>query len=71
MPVGPPRQMLKHNSSTRNAMRYRLAGLIAATAASLSLAAADVAAEQITVTHWGAAFYGAPYAVAMEKGWFK
>ena len=28
-------------------------------------------AESITVTHWGAAFYGAPYAVAMEKGWFK
>jgi len=29
------------------------------------------AAETITVTHWGAAFYGAPYAVAMEKGFFK
>lgn len=28
-------------------------------------------AEEITVTHWGAAFYGAPYAIAMEKGWFK
>ena len=28
-------------------------------------------AEDITVTHWGAQFYGAPYAVAMEKGWFK
>ena len=28
-------------------------------------------AETITVTHWGAAFYGAPYAVAMEKGLFK
>ena len=28
-------------------------------------------AETITVTHWGAAFYGAPYAVAMEKGFFK
>ena len=25
-------------------------------------------AETITVTHWGSAFYGAPYAVAMEKG---
>ena len=25
----------------------------------------------ITVTHWGSAFYGAPYAVAMEKGFFK
>jgi NitT/TauT family transport system substrate-binding protein len=29
------------------------------------------AAETITVTHWGAAFYGAPYAVAMDKGFFK
>jgi NitT/TauT family transport system substrate-binding protein len=28
-------------------------------------------ADTITVTHWGAAFYGAPYAVAMEKGYFK
>jgi len=28
-------------------------------------------AETITVTHWGAAFYGAPYAVAMDKGFFK
>ena len=28
-------------------------------------------ADSITVTHWGAAFYGAPYAVAMEKGFFK
>jgi NitT/TauT family transport system substrate-binding protein len=28
-------------------------------------------AETITVTHWGAAFYGAPYAVAMEKGFFR
>jgi NitT/TauT family transport system substrate-binding protein len=29
------------------------------------------AADTITVTHWGAAFYGAPYAVAMAKGFFK
>ena len=28
-------------------------------------------AETITVTHWGAQFYGAPYAVAKEKGFFK
>jgi len=28
-------------------------------------------AEMITVTHWGSAFYGAPYAVALEKGFFK
>lgn len=28
-------------------------------------------AETITVTHWGGQFYGAPYAVAKEKGFFK
>ena len=28
-------------------------------------------AETITVTHWGGQFYGAPYAVAMKKGFFK
>ena len=28
-------------------------------------------AATITVTHWGAAFYGAPYAVALKKGYFK
>ena len=44
----------------------------------LSLAAIIVAwkspparAETITVTHWGGQFYGVPYAVAMEKGFFK
>jgi len=40
-----------------------------------ALAAAAVTvparAETITVTHWGSAFYGAPYAVAMAKGFFK
>ncbi len=30
-----------------------------------------VAADQISVTHWGVLLYGAPYAVAMEKGYFK
>lgn len=29
------------------------------------------AAETITVTHWGGQFYGVPYAVAMDKGFFK
>ena len=28
-------------------------------------------AETITVTHWGGQFYGVPYAVAMDKGYFK
>jgi NitT/TauT family transport system substrate-binding protein len=40
-------------------------------AAALIGLAATAAAETITVTHWGAAFYGAPYVVAMEKGFFR
>jgi NitT/TauT family transport system substrate-binding protein len=32
---------------------------------------AGAQAETITVTHWGGQFYGVPYAVAMEKGFFK
>ena len=43
--------------------------LLAAAAAILASTAS--LAEQITVTHWGAQFYGAPFAVALEKGWFK
>jgi NitT/TauT family transport system substrate-binding protein len=41
---------------------------LAAAVVGLSAAAG---ADTITVTHWGAAFYGAPYAVAMERGFFR
>jgi NitT/TauT family transport system substrate-binding protein len=41
-----------------------------AAAALLSLQA-PAGAEEISVTQWGASMYGAPYAVAMEKGLFK
>ncbi len=30
-----------------------------------------VQAETITVTHWGGQFYGVPYAVAIDKGFFR
>ncbi|MBI5910761.1 MAG: ABC transporter substrate-binding protein [Betaproteobacteria bacterium] len=33
--------------------------------------AAPAAAEEISVSHWGVTMYGAPYAVAMEKGFFR
>jgi NitT/TauT family transport system substrate-binding protein len=50
-----------------NALRALLLGI-----ALLALTnAAPARADSITVTHWGAAFYGAPYAVAMAKGFFK
>jgi NitT/TauT family transport system substrate-binding protein len=46
-----------------------------AVAMALSMAAmaatAPAEAEEITVTHWGVLMYGAPYAVAMEKGYYK
>jgi NitT/TauT family transport system substrate-binding protein len=46
----------------------RACALAAIAATSLT---ASARAETITVTHWGSAFYGAPYAVAMAKGFFK
>jgi NitT/TauT family transport system substrate-binding protein len=47
--------------------------LRACTLSTLTAAALTVSAraDTITVTHWGSAFYGAPYAVAMTKGFFK
>jgi len=35
------------------------------------LALAPARADTITVTHWGGQFYGVPYAVGMDKGYFK
>ena len=39
----------------------------AATALGALFLASAAKAETISVTHWGDAFYGAPYAVAMES----
>lgn len=51
-------------------MLRRLKSWLAALA--VTVVAIPVAkAEEISVTHWGALMYGAPYAVAMEKGFFK
>jgi len=56
----------------RRAFSVFCAPLAAAAALSMTTLVPGAArAETITVTHWGAAFYGAPYAVAMEKGFFK
>jgi NitT/TauT family transport system substrate-binding protein len=55
--------------TSRTTRRLLLVALLA-----LSTVAARVApaqAENITVTHWGGQFYGAPYAVAMDKGFYK
>ncbi len=48
--------------------RFALGALAAAL---LAFTAGAAKAEQITVTHWGALMYGAPYAVALENGYFE
>jgi NitT/TauT family transport system substrate-binding protein len=57
--------MLKGNRFARIGL---VLGLVAAIVGWKSLPAQ---AETITVTHWGGQFYGVPYAVAMDKGFFK
>lgn len=37
----------------------------------LALFSGSALAEQISVTHWGVLLYGAPYAAAMERGYFR
>lgn len=49
---------------------FRSVAMLFAVAA-LALFANTAGAAKITVTHWGAQYYGAPYAVAMAKGYFK
>jgi NitT/TauT family transport system substrate-binding protein len=44
---------------------------LAAALAMLCLGYGAARADSITVTHYGSAFYGAPYAVALDKGYFK
>ena len=52
-------------------LRRRVA-LVGAGAAVIGvLPSAPARAEQISVTHWGALMYGAPYAVGMAKGFFR
>jgi NitT/TauT family transport system substrate-binding protein len=43
---------------------------VVACAGLMSMATAS-RAEDIVVTHYGSLLYGVPYAIAMEKGWFK
>ncbi|HEX9465007.1 MAG TPA: ABC transporter substrate-binding protein [Alphaproteobacteria bacterium] len=48
----------------RNAMKRCIGLMMIATAS-------PAAADEISVTHWGALMYGVPYAVALDKGLFK
>ena len=49
----------------------RLGLLLSVAAIIVAWESSSARAETITVTHWGGQFYGVPYAVAMEKGFFK
>lgn len=49
----------------------RIFGYLAAAVTMLFAGSGAVQADSITVTHFGSAFYGAPYAVALSKGYFK
>lgn len=52
-------------------LRRRAALVGAGTAVIGILSPTSARAEQISVTHWGALMYGAPYAVGMAKGFFR
>src|SRR6266508_3348639 len=78
LPGGPSRGKLQAQERARSSRPTGGADMNArfpwraAVAALIAFGLARAAcAETITVTHWGAAFYGAPYAVAMDKGFFK
>jgi len=49
----------------------KLIARVAAVLAAMLSGCLAARADSITVTHYGSAFYGAPYAVAMAKGFFK
>lgn len=51
-------------------VRAASAALVLAVGAATTLPAQVLAAE-VTVTHWGVLMYGAPYAVAIEKGFYQ
>src|SRR5271163_1996166 len=54
--------MFKRSTMTRLGLALGLAACLTSGAAR---------ADTITVTHWGGQFYGVPYAVGMDKGYFK
>jgi NitT/TauT family transport system substrate-binding protein len=52
-------------------MKSFITGAIVLFSFSLGLCATTALAEEISVTQWGSSLYGLPYAVAMDKGFFK
>jgi NitT/TauT family transport system substrate-binding protein len=58
-------------TKAQNLLRIGRAGFLALSTAIAASTCSGAWAETITVTHWGGQFYGVPYAVAMDKGFFK
>ena len=57
---------------TQGQALFRMGRTFLALGATIAALTSSIArAETITVTHWGGQFYGVPYAVAMDKGFFK
>ena len=56
---------------TRKARHWLAGAAIAAFATAGSVATSAQAGNDITVTHWGVLMYGAPYAVALDQGYFE
>src|SRR3569832_861517 len=68
-PAGQSTQQHRNGGRTREdvmSILYRLLLLAVVLAAPVA-----ARAEQVTVTHWGVLLYGAPYAVAIDKGYYK
>lgn len=49
----------------------RLGSFVASAAAALAVTTGSVHATALNVTHWQEGMYGLPFAIAMEKGYFK
>jgi len=57
---------------TQGQALFRMGRTFLALGATIAALTSSIArAETITVTHWGGQFFGVPYAVAMDKGFFK
>jgi NitT/TauT family transport system substrate-binding protein len=57
--------------SIREGARHVCLWAAAVSFAGFAISATSVQAASLTVTHWGDGMYGVPFAVALEKGFFK
>lgn len=52
-------------------LKLAMGGAVAAAANVTGVRSAFAQSQEIVITHWGAALYGVPYAIAIEKKFFK